>query len=241
MNLNLNNKVILVTGSTRGIGLSIANALNEENAIVVRNSRSGENSKYFITADVTKESDCQMLINEVIEQHGRLDALICNVGGGDSNSPGTESRADWQRMIEMNLLSATTLVEYALPYLRNVCGNVICITSACGSEYFQGAPLAYSVAKSALGSFVKCMSQITSKVRFNVVSPGNILFEGSIWDTFQREQPEIVEKVLDETSLQRFGKPEEVASAVCYLVSDCASFITGAGINVDGGFTRSLN
>ena len=142
VNFNLKNKVILVTGSSRGIGLSISHTLREEGSIVCQNSRNCKNTKNSIRADVTEENECQTLIDEVIKQHGRLDALVCNVGEGSSIAPGFEKKADWESTFNKNLFSATTLVEMALPHLKKVGGSIVCITSACGSEYFQGAPFA---------------------------------------------------------------------------------------------------
>ena len=162
------------------------------------------------------------------------------MGGGDTKPPGEEDKKDWRRVLNQNLLSTTTLVDLARPYIERTNGNIICISSSCGSQYYKGAPISYSVSKAALNSYIKSMASISSKMRINGVAPGNIMFEGSTWDKFSKENPDLVERVLNNTALKRFGTPQEVAEAVCFLASERARFITGTILEVDGGFTSAF-
>ena len=105
-----------------------------------------------------------------------------------------------------------------------------------------GAPVTYSVAKSALNAYVKNISRPLAKlgIRINAVVPGNIIFEGSVWTKKLSENPQDVEKMLkNEVAMQRFGKPQEIANFVVFLCSEKSSFATGSLFVVDGGQTRS--
>ena len=109
MDLRLNNKVALVTGSSRGIGKSIATSLLEEGCKIILNGKNTKllkntskilgNSTSYIVADVTKSSDCSKMIKKIIHDYGRLDILVCNVGDGTSALPGKENSKDWQTKI----------------------------------------------------------------------------------------------------------------------------------------------
>lgn len=250
MNLNLAGKIALITGSSSGIGFAIAQALSEEGATVVLNGRNMGNlsiaakkipSANMSLGDVSDPETCKNIIEDVLLKHGRIDILICNVGNGKSVAPGQETVGEWRRMIDINLYSATQLVEAAQNSLALVGGNIICVSSICGIEAL-GAPVAYASAKAALQSFVKNMARPLGKrgIRINSVAPGNIFFPGSVWEKKLSEDRLAVESMLaSEVALNCFGKPSDVASLVAYLASPVASFITGATYVIDGGQTRS--
>jgi NAD(P)-dependent dehydrogenase (short-subunit alcohol dehydrogenase family) len=147
------------------------------------------------------------------------------------------------RMLNINLLSCTNVVERATPALKLSKGKIVCISSICGSEVVQGAPVTYSVAKAALNAFVKCSANFLGKhgIQINAVAPGNILFQGSVWERKLIENPSAVQRLIeDEVDLQRLGERCDVSSIVGFLLSSNSSFITGSIIKVDGGQTRGL-
>lgn len=250
MDLRLNNKVALVTGSSRGIGKSIANSLLEEGCKIILNGKNNKllkntskllgSSTSYIVADVTKPSDCTKMIKKIIRDYDRLDILVCNVGDGKSSLPGKENSKDWQTMFDINLQSATNVISAAKDELSKSKGSIICISSIAGLNVL-GAPIPYSAIKSALNTFVKCSARPLGQknVRINAIAPGNIMFEGSVWEKKKKTNPSLVKKILtNEVSLHRFGKPDEIGDLAAFLSSPKSSFITGSVYVIDGGQIR---
>jgi len=249
MNLNLEGKIALVTGSSRGIGKSVADLLYEEGCKVILNSRHSASLKiasktlecnYFV-ADVTNPKECKVLVNDIIKKYGRLDILICNVGSGKSVLPGSETNLEWKKMLDLNFFSAINIINASKNYLKKSQGSIICISSIAGLET-TGAPITYSVSKSALISYVKRTSKPFAKegIRINCVSPGNIFFKGSTWEEKLKTNKKEVKKMLNsKVALNRFGTPEEVSNLVVFLASSKSSFITGSNFIIDGGQLNS--
>lgn len=253
MNLNLENKVVFVTGSSRGIGLSIAKSFLCEGAKVILNGRSKKeldvalnfcdsSNANAIVADLTRASDIDNLIKKIIDLYGQLDILVCNIGSGRSVPPGEESSEEFLRVFEINFLTASNIIQAVRPIMNKKNGSITCISSICGLEVIDGAPLTYSIAKAALNSYVKGIARPLSKegIRINAIAPGNILFDGSVWDKKNKDFPLEVKKMLSKNvPLGRFGKPEDISNMVLWLSSDCAKFVTGSIFRVDGGQVRS--
>ena len=251
MDLKLQGKKALITGSSRGIGKDIAKSLSEEGCNVAINGRNIEQLKSVqneincdlpIVGDVTKVADCNRIADEFINFFGSIDILICNVGSGKSVIPGNETSEEWQKVIDINFKSTTNMVEIFKENLFKSRGTIICISSICGVETILGAPITYSVAKSALNAYVKSISRPFGKngVRINAITPGNILFEGSTWSEKIKKDPAKVRKMINnEVPLGRLGDTGDISSLVCFLASPLSSFITGSIFNVDGGQLRS--
>jgi 3-oxoacyl-[acyl-carrier protein] reductase len=252
MNLDLDGKVALVGGGSRGIGLAIAKALAAEGCKVVLAARDRQGldaavvevgeSAHGEVADLANPADCERLVAAVQARFGRLDVLVANAGSGASVAPGRETPEEWRRVIELNLFTATNLIGAARPLLaRDGGGAVVCISSICGREAL-GAPVTYSAAKAALDATVNGLSRpfAAEGVRINGVAPGNILFPGGTWDRKLAENAEAVAAMLARDVPQGgLGRPEDVANAVTFLASPRAAFITGAVLVVDGGQTRT--
>ena len=247
---DLNGKRVLITASTGGIGYGIAQAFLRANSKVMINGRSETRTREvarslscsWCVADASVEEGIIKLVEEAKAYLGGLDILICNLGSGKSVAPGSETPNEWQRVFDLNFFSSTNLVGAATDLLGRSGGVVVCITSICGSETVAGAPLTYSAAKAALHAYVKGAASPLGKlgVRINAVAPGNINFDGSVWETKMLEDSAGVTSMLQrEVPLSRFGVIEEVADAVTFLCSERAAFITGSVITVDGGQTRA--
>lgn len=249
MDLELHGKVALVTGSSRGIGLAIAQTLQHEGCTVVLNGRDPNRltpaaqslNVASMASDVADEAGAQALIDFVAARYGKLDILVANVGSGTSLPAGEEDWKEWSRMLDLNLRPTVNAVHAARPALAASRGVALCISSICGSAAL-GAPLAYSAAKAALNSYVRGMGRVLSStgVRINALAPGNVLFDGSSWEARLRDQPQAVYEMLQrEVSQQRLGSAQEIANVAAFLCSPKSSFIAGEVVVADGGQLRS--
>ena len=251
MKFNFNNKVIFITGSSSGIGLGLARSLKKNGAIVVINGRNIGKLKdsqkiikadYAIPCDMVDPSESAIAVEKIISKFGRLDGLICNVGSGRSVEPGMETHEEWLRVIGINFISAVNTISSSKEYLIRSKGSIVCISSICGLEVIEGAPLTYSCSKAALNSYVKGISRVFAKdeVRINALALGNILFEESSWEKKLTEDADkTMEYLKKNVPLNKFGKISDINNVAQYLLSPLSNFITGAIWNIDGGQVRS--
>lgn len=251
MNLKLNKKIALVSGSSKGIGWAIAKQLYSEGCYVILNGRDISILKskkallgrraFYIEGDVTKSEQTSKISKFIENSFGKLDILICNVGSGQSVLPGKETELEWNKMFSKNLFSTSNLINSCRYLLSKGKGSIVCISSICGIE-FLGAPLTYSASKAALNSYIKGISRIlaSENIRINAVAPGNIIFKGSVWEKKMKNNPKKINSMIKkEVALMRLGKPDEIANFVLFLASEKSSFSTGSLIVVDGGQIRS--
>lgn len=246
-----NSRIALVTGSSRGIGKAIAQvltrsgytvAINGRNEVDVHQTAAELPRAIGVPGDVTSFSEAQRVVNTVVDRLGKLEILVCNVGGGKSVPPGMETHEEWQRVFGLNMWSATNMVEAARTELSRTQGAIVCVSSICGNEVILDAPVTYSAAKAALNAFVRGISRPLGldMVRINAVAAGNVLFPGSIWERMLEDNADAVARMLEgNVSLARLGTPTEIAEVVRFLCSDEARFVTGAIWTVDGGQVRA--
>jgi 3-oxoacyl-[acyl-carrier protein] reductase len=251
MELELSGKTALVTGSSRGIGRAIAEALCAEGCRVAVNARnvvglqacaSAIGAAVAIAGDLADAEEARRIVDETLQTLGGLDILVCSVGSGCSVPPGDETYEEWQRVFALNLWSTTNTVEAAHEALVATRGVIVCVSSICGLEVVPGAPVTYSAAKAALHAYVRGIARPLGKmgVRINAVAPGNILFDGSVWSRKLAEDAQAVQDMLlGNVALSKLGTPQDVAQLVAYLASPVSGFATGSVWTLDGGQVRS--
>jgi 3-oxoacyl-[acyl-carrier protein] reductase len=257
VDLQLTDKIAIVTGSSRGLGLASAQALAQEGCRVCLCARGEEalqeaaqqvrgrgspDSVRAVAADVTSMAGVQRVVDETVAAFGGIDILVNNVGGG--RGAGLLDTADdvWQEAIDHTLFPAIRASRLVVPHMRRRGGGVIImIASIYGRE--SGGRMTYNAVKAAEISLAKSMAQELARdnIRVNSVAPGSMLFPGGSWDRRRHADPEgIAEFVRRDLPFGRFGRPEEVGTVVAFLASPRASWISGASVTVDGCQSRSL-
>lgn len=236
----LADRVVLVTGSSSGIGEAIARRCAREGARIVVNSRSSEEAgravaedlarAIYLRGDIAVESDCRTLVATTLETFGRLDHLVNNAGTtrvidhADLDSVGTD---DWNRILGTNVIGTWYLSRAALPALREARGSILNITSVAGVRP-TGSSIPYAVSKAALNHLTRLLAKVAGpEVRVNALAPGLIRTPWTAdWDAVHRA-------VSERAPLRRAGEPADVAEGALGLL--LSPYTTGAIVVVDGG------
>jgi NAD(P)-dependent dehydrogenase (short-subunit alcohol dehydrogenase family) len=240
MDLGLRDKICLVTGSTAGIGLEVARQLRDEGARVVTHGRRPDGiGDLHVVCDLTERGAADDLIAQAVDRFGRLDGLVNNVGGTEIRKLAELTDDDWQRSFELNLMSAVRTTHAALPRLQSG-SSIVNVASTAGKRPSGGMP-DYSVMKAAMLSYSRLVADLHagSGIRCNAVTPGPTatdawLGEGGLADQ-QGDREQVLAKVGAGRPLGRLARPEEIAAVVVFLLSDRASYVTGAAWSADGG------
>ncbi|HSP63923.1 MAG TPA: glucose 1-dehydrogenase [Pyrinomonadaceae bacterium] len=245
-----NEKVVLVTGATSGIGRAVALRFAESGARVAAVGRNVEalgevggairkagGEPLTIAADVTKEEDVRHLMQHTVSEFGRLDVLVNAAGHISTGSIEDTSLAAWDKMLNVNLRAVFHLMQLAAPHLIETQGNIVNISSVTGLRSFPGV-LAYCVSKAGVDQLTRCaaLELAPKNVRVNAVNPGVVVTEihkrgGMGEEDYQK----FLERSKTTHPIGRVGQPGEVSELVFYLASENASWITGATYSIDGG------
>jgi 3-oxoacyl-[acyl-carrier protein] reductase len=258
VDLGLREKVAIITGSSRGLGLASAKALAAEGCRVCLCARgearlgqaaeevaaTGGDSRRVVAvaADVSTEQGITAVVDRAVSAFGGVDILVNNVGlaGGGGLLEATDDQ--WREAFDQTLFPAVRASRLAVPHMqRRGGGSIVMIASIYGRE--AGGRMTYNAVKAAEISLAKSLAQqlAPSNIRVNSVSPGSILFEGGSWWRRQQADPAgIAEFVRRELPFGRFGTPKEVGDVVAFLCSSRASWVSGTSVVVDGCQSRSF-
>jgi 3-oxoacyl-[acyl-carrier protein] reductase len=257
MDLGLTDRVAVVTGSSRGLGLASARALVAEGCRVCLCARGAEQLAaaaleveavakrpqmvLAVQADVSTPAGVELVIGRTSETFGGLDILVNNVGKAGGADLLDTSDQQWQAAFDETLFPAIRMTRLAVPLMRERGGGVvILIASIWGRE--SGGRMTYNAVKAAEISLGKSLAQQLApmNIRVNSVAPGSILFPGGSWHRRQQSDPEgIAEFIRRDLPFGRFGRAEEVGAVVAFLASGRASWVSGACLPVDGCQSRS--
>jgi len=268
MDLKLNGKVALVTGSSAGIGEAIAERLAQEGAGVIvhgrnreraqavaeRITRAGGRAKVAI-GDLATDAGAASVIKEALAAFGGVDIVVNNAGGYEATDWASATPDKWAEVYNQNVLSMVRVIQGTLEHVKSRgWGRFIQLGSAVGSAPFPGMP-DYNVTKAANINMTVSLAKALAgtNVTANTVSPGPVRTPGlegffaavaqqmGVSGTFEQIEPTVIKNAMPSVLVGRAGRPEEIADAVAFLASPRADYITGANLRVDGGFVPAVN
>ncbi len=241
---SLNQKVALVTGGSRGIGLATAQGFADAGARVVIAARDTDalakaetqlkangTDVLAISCNVSREDALEALVADIMERFGQLDILVNNAGGAYPNEMASTTTEQFEKDFHFNVGSAFALSRLCMPALKSSKGCIINITSA-AARYSQPGFTSYGTAKAALTQLTKLMAaELAPDIRVNGIAPGSIMTDA----LGQFIQGEAKDKMIELTPMKALGYPDDIAAAALYLASPAAQWVTGKILEVDGG------
>jgi L-fucose dehydrogenase len=246
MDLDLKDKVVLVTGGTSGIGAAIVRAVVSEGAAAVIADRSAAleaagGKVHVVAGDLTSAENCKNAVDQTLQHFGRLDALVNNAGVNDRVGLERGNPADYLSSLQRNLLHYYNMAHYALPALKASRGSVVNIASKTAITG-QGDTSGYASAKGAILALTRewAVELAPYGVRSNAVIPAEVMTP--LYRSWLQTFPDPEDKLAGIVSRIPLGKrmttPDEIASMVTFLISSKASHITGQHLFVDGGYVH---
>lgn len=239
-----NEKIAVITGGASGIGLATAKKLLNEGAKVVLVdwnqdvsdiAKSLSNNCIGIRCDVSSDTDVQKCVNEVIEKFGHIDYLVANAGiGGGPNKAHEVSVDEWNKVIGVNQTGIFLMNKYVIGEMLKTGGGAIVNTSSMYGLVGTTMSFAYSASKGAINQMTRSLALTYARdnIRVNAIAPGYV--DTPILASVPKEMKDAMANQLP---VGRLGEDTEIANLICYLLSDNATFITGAIVPIDGGFT----
>ena len=264
MNLNLKNKVALITGASAGLGKATAKIFSQEgaslaicgrNEVGILKTKDELMSAYpgskilAVSADIHTEEGRHIFVQGALDEYGSVDVLVNNTDGPvlRSATPDLATEKDWREVFDGKLQAYMSMTNLVLPYMKNQhWGRIINVVGATGQEPSSDL-LAAGVVNAGLINFTKAMatSSANHNVLINAVNPGYIhterfnRYSASQSEKMNLSVEEVQSQLNQKIPLHRLGTAEEVADLIVFLASDRASYISGVSINVDGGFCKS--
>ena len=249
--MRLQDKVAIVTGGNTGIGFATSRLFAREGARVLTASRNrvrGEEAvaqirdeggiAMFVQTDVAQAADARRMVETAVSEWGRVDILFSNAGYSVPGDVVNCREEDWDRMLDVDLKGAFLCSKYVVPEMIKAGGGSIIFNSSQQAIVGGKENVAYSAAKGGLISLARAMAidHAEHNIRVNCICPGAVATE-ALMRWFEMEGAPDKQFWLEQHPLGGFGKPEDIATAVLYLASDDASWVTGIALIVDGGFT----
>jgi NAD(P)-dependent dehydrogenase (short-subunit alcohol dehydrogenase family) len=249
---DLSGKVAVITGSSRGIGRAIAEAMADQGAKVVISSRKaeaceaaagainakhGEGTAIVVPANISSKEALQALVDETRRQLGKIDILVCNAASNPYYGPmGGITDDQFRKILDNNIIANHWLIQMVAPEMVERRQGSIIIVSSIGGLKASPVIGAYNISKAADFQLARNLAQEFGphQVRVNCIAPGLVRtdFAKALW-----ENPDTLKQVTMFTPMERIGEPHEIAGAAVYLAADASTFVTGQAIVVDGGAT----
>ena len=249
---DLSGKTAIITGSSRGIGRAIAEAMADQGARVVISSRKpgpcqevadainkkhGDGTAIAIPANISSKEDLQAMVDETNKSFGKIDIVVCNAASNPYYGPMAGISDDaFTKILQNNIISNHWLIQMCAPQMRERKDGAVIIVSSIGGLRASPVIGAYNISKAADFQLARNLAAEfgVDNIRVNCIAPGLIKtdFAKALWDN-----PDTLKRALTGTPLKRIGEPEEIAGAAVYLASKAGSYMTGQMLVVDGGAT----
>ncbi|GAX38310.1 SDR family NAD(P)-dependent oxidoreductase [Nodularia sp. NIES-3585] len=253
--MRLKDKVAIITGASKGIGLGIATVLSREGvkiAVVARNPQDGEQAAEdirnkggqatFIPCDVSNEEQVKTMVQTTLDIYGQIDILVNNAGVGIYKTVLETTSEEWDRCLAIDLKGVFLCSKYTIPHMQALGKGAIINISSVHSHATVNGVAPYVASKGGITALTRNMAiDYGPAIRVNTISPGWVLTPliQSIFDGY--DDPDQQQRLVEERQvMKRIGTPEDIGYAVAFFASDEASFITGTELFVDGGLTAQL-